>query len=751
MSIALTSVVNGQDITSDKSRSVVVWEKVLISGVEFKFCQYIISDGVTYIRDKPHDAIMRPDSAHDYYPCHSGTVYGLYNKVDHTFTVKTVSAHGDDVKYAISDSDLRYVTASGYTDITFLYCADGGTQPYVDAEHPAHTPYPICDVKFVDGVFQSWTPIWSAFYLAPSFPLPEDKLINGVLHKYMHPVRYNDGNPNPYGLPMWSGPTGLSISYPQYNPNTDYANGDLIVGRKPRWALFADNVNLGRYLANNKKLSVYDMNLSSEQALFCPNIFKWIGANPLKDGVFMPKWDGYCGSKYTDPFLQIGDDNAIKLELHNGKAVVLAGAEYLNPFNPSFSNLHLTDNRAIWKYYKDMTSELYTALGNVPDWNNVTSQIGVLGLQLVLSYLPYMAVNNAASVVCQKTFWANEGNHAETLNSNSSEAVKKLFRNGKNADDSLHHWDIGIDAAALLLRQADYDANSGYGFPAPFYISMMPLCLGKAETKLAPTWNLPVTLDLSKEDNTEILNYSNDVTRGIEKFRFILKTPTVTVSGQTYEIIPAQKFEGPYSDYIYNHSDRFDEIGGILFIRNFGDPNGISAGGSYGGGIGWRFACRQVNGEITTYLPNRSQSAGTWSKVNRLQCTVDIYTKTASGVIHTQLIKEATVTDYANPSGPTGLPDEYANTRFQTLYSESGFDADLRDSVTDYSGGNYVPTIPYESAYRIAFFNHINQDALTIPVEHLVEVNEAMDGSSTKSVYVLNPNSTVIMSIEPVL
>lgn len=343
MSIVRNSVLDGNGLTTDLSSSVVVWTNVVVSGVTYTFCEYITTTETgnpTYIRDVPHLGIVRP-TGHDYYPCHNGATYGVYDKITHTFTPKTVTAHGDDNPYAISDSDLRYATASGYTDITFLYCADGGTQPYVDAEHPADIPYPICDVTFIDGVFQSWTPIWSAFYLSPSFPLPPDKLINGVLHKYMHPVRYNDGNPNPYNLPMWGGPTGLSLSYPQFNPDTFYANGDLIVGRKPCWALFADSVNLGRYLSDNKKVSVYDLNLSSDQALFCPNIFKWIGADPLKPGVFMPKWHGYCGSKYTDPFLRIDDDNAIKMELHNGKAVVLAGAEYLNPFNPAFTNLHI--------------------------------------------------------------------------------------------------------------------------------------------------------------------------------------------------------------------------------------------------------------------------------------------------------------------------------------------------------------------------------------------------------------------------
>lgn len=791
MATVRNTVLAGNGLSDlDKTKSITTWPSVKANdGNTYVFCEWIQTTEINnpiYARDKAYRANVS-GAGFDYYPCRlqgSSSIFGVYNKVDNIFTQKTLltsSSHGVDKPYGISTGDVKAACGSGYHNLILIMCEDAGPQAWVDDEHPSDGCYVIADLKFSGNTFVSLKLIDSAFYLAPSVRLPDDKIdTDGYTHKYYHLPEYQTEElafllGAPYNLPMWGGPSGIVPV--QINPDNSYVNGDLIKGRKPRWNLWADNVNLGKWLSNGGvKLYSTDGGYAN-QKIVSTNIFKYLGRSD-DSHVQLFKWQNYDNSKYTAPYAKIDSDNKIKIELHNGASVALSVASYLNSF-AGFNGLYditKTDNRMVWIWNKSMLSEIFLRLGNIIDWNATTQNYTTYGLKVILNAEPYLGYNGGQALMASKIFYGV--NSSTPLNSSTLAAVKKLFKDGLNEDDSLHNWDIDVDAEVIFAWYNYWQSRpANERFLHDFFLTVTPLCQGVPEVKVGGMWNVGIDfmaanvdynqfplypgyqgLSWTRGDYALSLNdYASKTMCGIDttKFRFVIKTPKLTIGGVEYNVIPAMHYAGVSSDEWRNQPSSFDSIGGSFFIRNYG--NGTSVTQSYGGGVGWRFVLEKVNktGATTDYLKNRvhtrtaDNTMSGWDKINRLQCTYDIYTNVNGTTLHCQIVSEAAITNYSSfPSED----DEYAGTRFANLFSQSSFNDILKYSVQYADGGNWLGYYPEDSIYRTAAFHNETGDVNAtnvIPIAQLVTVKEEVDGSG-RDVYMLNPNSTVVLSITPI-
>ena len=505
MSIVKNSVLARLGLTTDQSSSVVIWPSVVVSGVTYTFCEYITTNETnvpsagfnnpTYIRDIPHLEVVRP-TGHDYYPCHNGSTYGVYDKVNHTFTPKTLydsTSHGSDQPYGVGIWDLMWATASGYTDLLFLVAADNGTMDVItdDPTHPIQSPLEIIETRTVGG--SSTTKIIKCAFNVKDMPLPPTKTVveNSVSVTYSY---------------AWG-----------YIPTVG-ANGDLIYGRKPRWQLWADGAPLN-IRANS-------------------GTGKWLIPNILVNNELNLKWwDGYNNSKVYPPFLSSSEDTW-EIEYHNG--VYLRCNSQLRTAEGDRANPNPT--KQLWLYDTTTTNfpSIRMGIGNLPNWDGPskgTMKVDIFAFMAAVQ-LPTAEVDLPLYIVKTLPFWA-DGTQAlinstsGKFNSSTPASIKEKAKEGKSGGN-YYDFTTGGVIVSPAISNALYpmlQRNNGAVGTVQELVLYTTLDSGDSHTE---TSNLvkPTAFTITKKDEGS----SNF-------FRIALRTPTLTIGADTYTII-----NGVYAD-----------------------------------------------------------------------------------------------------------------------------------------------------------------------------------------------------------
>jgi hypothetical protein len=462
MSIVKNSVLAGNGLTADQSSSVVIWPSVVVSGVTYTFCEYITTNEVgnpKYIRDIPHLAIVRP-TGHDYYPCHNGSTYGLYDKVNHTFTAKTlhtVEPHGEDQPYGVGIWDLMWATASGYTDLLFLAAADGGTDTNTPFSTP-EVPYQIADIKF-DGsdVYQGLSFIHYGVYLdRDTIAIPPDKIDgDGYRHTYSHMARLYDNNP--YNLPIWD---NVSL----YQP---YDNGELLLGRKCKWIKWADGAPKRIYLRTFTDITKDELRMS---------ILDTNGEVPLS------WWDKYNPASVHAPFARVlnsGGTGDFTINYHGGK--------YYNPTYRVNAPTTNTNDAGLYLYDNSIEANmiLNAGIGNIIDWVRPnTWDVKIMAFNSVVS-IPRILDGDRDKVIITTKKYRGDGEFSnDTIPANcppfgynSSNVVKSIARDGLNTDNSVFNYAAG-GVVNIAVATAMYNAFVSNNWKVDALIDMMTSAAG---------------------------------------------------------------------------------------------------------------------------------------------------------------------------------------------------------------------------------------------------------------------------------
>ena len=490
---ALAGLTKAQfDASTDNSSSVVVWPSVTIGSTTYTFCEYITTNETgnpTYIRDVPHKDIVRP-TGHDYYPCHNGTTYGVYDKITHTFTPKTLydsTSHGSDQPYGVGIYDLMWATATGYTDLLTLCAVDGGTADVVENNplHPTQSPLEIIETRTVGG--SSTTRVIECAFNIKDMPLPPSKTVieNSVSVTYTY---------------AWG-----------YIPTVG-ANGDLIHGRQPSWKIWADGspINIRGNIGTGKWL--------------IPNIL-------VNDEVNLKWWDGYNNDRVYPPFLSSSSDTW-EIEYHNG--VYLRCNDQLR--TAEGDRAHPNPTKQLWLYDTTTTNfpSIRMGIGNLPNWDGPskgTMKVDIFAFMAAVQ-LPTAEVDLPLYIVKTLPFWA-DGTQALTnstsgkFNSSTPASIKEKAKEGKSAG-SYYDFTTGGVIISKEVSNALYpmlQRNSGLVNTEQELVLYTTLDAGDSHTE---TSNLvkPSAFSITKKDEGAS-NY----------FRLALKTPTLTIGGTTYTII----------------------------------------------------------------------------------------------------------------------------------------------------------------------------------------------------------------------
>ena len=232
------------------------------------------------------------------------------------------------ITYGVQLHDLKFVTGSGYRDLMALVCEDDDMPGHAstDAE-PAYT------LSGPDS--QSYS---SAFMLKGSD-------LNGS---------------GDITMPI---PTGWSHESPQQTrPNTDGRLGALISGRIPKWFLWSDNINVGKFAIDDGSKWEFLYNITNPRG----------GEGKLDLKFFEGLTNASTG--HHDPIFDMGDN--ITIEYHNGLAFQCNDLTRIS-LDTVVSDYAVSPNddiRVFKGVRSTMSNPAHMALGNMVDWFKTAAQ-----------------------------------------------------------------------------------------------------------------------------------------------------------------------------------------------------------------------------------------------------------------------------------------------------------------------------------------------------------------------------------------
>lgn len=260
-----------------------------------------------------------------YYATKNGTTGYLVEKWSNSIVTNTGGSIGSDVKYityGIGINDLRNAVNTSYHDLVAIYTQDGGA-------------------------------------VSPNYYAPE-VVVNDSDSTDTHDMAFR-----------WIGrslPRGYTKqTHPVYDTDSKGVDGELLLGRQPKWNMWADNVNMGRYISGFS----YDLD-SIRQAR--------VRFNPLVDkygqdkGYFrLEDWENYSPTLYHKPDLRVGNLQGQEIPNFTMEFVNELPASTRTGFYISDKEVTSITGRAIpvIKYTRlaDIEGELTFVLGNLVSWH----------------------------------------------------------------------------------------------------------------------------------------------------------------------------------------------------------------------------------------------------------------------------------------------------------------------------------------------------------------------------------------------
>jgi len=222
---------------------------------------------------------------------------------------------GPTIAWGVSIHDLKNAFGSPYNDILAITCGDNG--------------FPSSGAD------------------------PADKLTNGTSNHNMA-FRMADGTGTTVSNPMPL-PSGYTVSRSGTYSSLSYVKGDLILGRKPKWPIWADNIKWGKYVQMQDSIPYLRY-----------NIFKDYKNDDI-DEVLL-RWDGLdtAGSKNHEPSFVVG---TIHTEFHNRVCCICNREAWL------IDGAKSSDGLAVFKYNNRIDGTAGINIGNLAPWDLTYDQV----------------------------------------------------------------------------------------------------------------------------------------------------------------------------------------------------------------------------------------------------------------------------------------------------------------------------------------------------------------------------------------
>lgn len=412
---------------------------------------------------------------------------------------------GPDVTYGIQLHDLKYMTKSGYHDLVALVCEDWPEQ----AKTGSDTVYTL--TKTADS-----STFKSAFLL-------------------------KDNN---FNMPI---PSGWTHEGTVSRPNTDGLMGALISGRTPKWHLWADNMNVGKYAAEVNNVWEYKYNILKPRGY-------------SREAVELAAFENYEHSTTANnpPFFDLG--NAITIEYHNGIAYKCAASNKVGLYcDSTITKTESDDMRVFTKEQSTMASEAHMALGNLVDWHKTAAQ-QKSDSSSTAKYYMFFGIsgtikrnygNGATRIVAavwQQT--AASGSSVSLgllpLSSDTPAAEITKFKTGK-VNDAWYDWGAG-DKMSVCGTERDQDqiyyeisqttGNTIVG-EGQLDIIMQSTAITSASVPASALCNTLNIMPATKVNISGNMNpYTSESTATPTNYRCILMNSTTVIGGTARKILP---------------------------------------------------------------------------------------------------------------------------------------------------------------------------------------------------------------------
>lgn len=361
-----------------------------------------------------------------YYATINGTKGHLVEKWSNT--VLSIQAGGDAEPltdafpgYGISIEDLRQVVSTPHKDLVAIYTQDGGATTSTALE-------PEVAVATINN----------------------QEVRQEMAFRWM-------GRSLPEGYTLQS--------HPSYG-TTQGIDGELIFGRKPTWNMWADNVNMGRYIGG----SVSGSDIRQARIRFNPTMDKYGNRKPLSDGSYgfhLLDWDGYSPTRYHKPDLKVGALAGqampnITLNFVNGLCASL-NKDFYQSDKANTSTTPRATPVLSYRRIAEVGGDIKFVLGNLVSWheeipygdtsgNKIPIYGGYYGVRIGNS--PDDTSNNLNGMMIMAGWDAED----VELNSNSSIEVRNKYREtGVSVEPSF--FKLGTDQQNEIIALAEQNNN----------------------------------------------------------------------------------------------------------------------------------------------------------------------------------------------------------------------------------------------------------------------------------------------------
>ena len=434
--------------------------------------------------------------------------------------------------YGISPDDLRRAFRSSRKDLLLLICEDKPSDAASDAD-PADT---LTDGSQV---------ISSAFALSTT---DYDSGTSTWTRTDRVPL------PSGWSLPAYTAPA----------TSRSYEKGDLIKGRRPRWDIWADGINVGKVveydgyqfrLRYNIFKNPWTRGLPLPSRTACPGLWPegYTIPSKLRPSGGLPdlfSFQGYDTKHSHKPFFRFTME--LSLEWHNGVPTVCRNSNTMNCKYGFTDWTPYPDSLRIFLESENETPGIASmALGNIVDWWMTAPYYSIYGLEASISYLPSGSVHDS---VIAHVISAEES----PLGYNTPEAAKSFYREGRANGD---YAGMAVRLTADFLSRILWNDLIGSSLPAAGDTRSLPvtlqLCAIRTQKSALPavlTDNNRIYLDdvLEPEqgnihglvDRAFYTVVSGHFSSGSERYRFILrhaatKQAVSSTSGQsiTYDFV----------------------------------------------------------------------------------------------------------------------------------------------------------------------------------------------------------------------
>ena len=601
------------------------------------------------------------------------------------------SAAGSLVTYGVQLHDLKFITSSGYRDLVAIMCEDWPEQASPDAD----------DADVLNGPDgQTFT---SAFCLR-DMPLP-------------------------------AGWTRVARPDESDQLTIKYAKGDLIFGRKPKWHLWADNINVGKFTWDESNRSCFGYNI------FYPR------NNQQKPN--LEQWEGYGNgaAQHHDPFIDFGIDivNGLTVEYHNAVAALLNSATMIKAFSTSGSSTVTRDDYRVFIHrLPPLGSGIHMGLGDLVDWHKTASEqindtnaninggskYAFSGIACIIRVGGLGEQNRVIGAAWMQTT-ARNGNLCKALSSDTPVSPTNevlIFRDGKDDNNTYHDWDINLCGTEkdqdLLFHDIQMSGNEyveAYALLGAIH-NMAPMTPVNTDFNTQVTsaeYVLPIARPkLKRNDNPYIGDGATT------HYRNILMTETVTVDGQARYIYPLFTFALDGNGYVGQQSTP------VPIVNT-----------SYDGGF--RFAFALMYNALGTVLPAHYEQPALDIPAHTYKLSLELITVTKSGSSITSVTRsflEKQFIGNITPSNDNSATNEQKRlfARFCTAHNPRPYywfeynAADVEGgSNFVVVGGNATDSGRYTDVTKLAQFVYI--DDADIPAVHKIRQTTDRGGVTTIS------------------